>query len=329
MADQAATDVAAFYAALGIDLPAWAQRNAAVRCFANPDAHARNDRTPSCSVSLESGAWLCHGCGAHGGAYDAAIALGHSPRSAIDLMVRYGLADRRAPDGHRNRVPRARVTPTRGSGHPERRLAATEADVQRWHRALMSAHSTALRHRLARERGWDELAIEELGLGLDGSRITIPIREADGQLCGVLRYLAGAQVRKMLAIPGSHLGLIPHPASETSQRILLVEGPPDMIAARSRRWPAIAVPGTHAWRPAWAQLLRGRDVVVVMDSDGAGRDAAQRIVADLRPLAIARTVDLAPGRSDGFDLTDWLLMQPHQRRATCNTSSSSRPTIRR
>ena len=51
----------------------------------------------------------------------------------------------------------------------------------------------------------------------------------------------------MLAVPGTRLGLIPHPAKETSDRILLVEGPPDMVAARSGL-PAIAIPGTNAWR---------------------------------------------------------------------------------
>ena len=35
-------------------------------------------------------------CGAMGGAYDAAIARGHHPREAIDLMVAHGLTSRRA-----------------------------------------------------------------------------------------------------------------------------------------------------------------------------------------------------------------------------------------
>jgi DNA primase len=111
----------------------------------------------------------------------------------------------------------------------------------------------------------------------------------------------------MLAELGSRVGLIPHPAAETSKRILLVEGPPDMIAARSRGLPAIAVPGDHAWQPAWAHLLAGRRVTIVMDSDTAGRAAATRIGEGLRRVADAHIVDPAPGRSDGYDLTDWLL----------------------
>ena len=50
-------DVRGFYQALGIELPGWAQREASVGCFANPDAHAHGDRDPSCSVNVETGAW--------------------------------------------------------------------------------------------------------------------------------------------------------------------------------------------------------------------------------------------------------------------------------
>ena len=88
-------DVRGFYAALGIELPGWAQTEAPVRCFVDPDAHSRQDHNPSCSVSLDSGAFNCHSCGAGGGAYDAAVARHRTPRAAMDLLVAFGLADRR------------------------------------------------------------------------------------------------------------------------------------------------------------------------------------------------------------------------------------------
>ena len=74
-------DVRGFYQALGIELPGWAQREASVGCFANPDAHAHGDRDPSCSVNVETGAWHCWGCGAKGGAFDAAIVRGLDSRA--------------------------------------------------------------------------------------------------------------------------------------------------------------------------------------------------------------------------------------------------------
>src|ERR1700744_2530732 len=84
-------DIPGFYNELGIPLADWAHDNAATRCFADPHAHQHGDRTPSTSVNLEHGAWKCHACCAHGGAYDAALAAGHTPRSAIDTMIAHRL----------------------------------------------------------------------------------------------------------------------------------------------------------------------------------------------------------------------------------------------
>ncbi len=325
-----AGDVRGFYSALGVGLPTWAQRNVSVRCFANPEAHAHEDRRPSCSVSLESGAWRCWGCGAAGGAYDAALAVGHSPRSAIDLMVAMGLTERRVVASRSRGRRMASVGTIERASTSNPRLRVSKRDVERWHQALLSDSCGALRDQLAVGRGWSVSSIHELGLGYDGQRITIPILDGAGDLRGLLRYrIARSSGPKMLASPGTRLGLVPHPASERSGRLLVVEGPPDMIAARSHGSPAIAVPGDHAWRQEWAALLAGRTVTVVMDCDAAGRSAAERIAADLRPVAAVTVIDLAPDRSDGFDLTDWLLAQPPQRRSQCRTSSSSRRAIRR
>jgi DNA primase len=74
--------------------------------------------------------------------------------------------------------------------------------------------------------------------------------------------------------------------AEPSEWVVLVEGPPDMISARSRGLPAIAIPGDDAWEAGWAQLLAGRHVAIVFDCDQAGRDAATRIAADLKAAGV-------------------------------------------
>jgi DNA primase len=125
----------------------------------------------------------------------------------------------------------------------------------------------------------------------------------------MLRYDAfGLRDPKMRAVAGTRLGLIPHPSAEASDHIILVEGPPDMMCARSAGLPAVAIPGTHAWHPAWAHLLTGRRVTIVMDCDAPGRRAAEEIAASLDETADgAEVVDLWPGRDDGYDLTDRIL----------------------
>ena len=309
-------DIRGYYHQLGIQLAGRARHEASVRCFADPGAHSRGDRDPSCSVNVINGAWQCHGCGARGGAYDAALAKGYTPRSAIDLMIAYGLIERRAQLRTARELVQTSDRPPAARTRAQKTLAArpalqvSEQDIRRW-QALLSRRPSLLA-RLTRDRGWRYQTMRALQLGLDRGRITIPIRDAHGHLRGLLRYQPEhTQGPKMLAAPGTRLGLVPHPSREASNRILLVEGPPDMIAARSRGLPAIAVPGDHAWQPAWTRLLGGREVSIVMDADRAGRAGVARIAEDLRDVADVHRMDLAPRCSDGYDLTDWLLKHPN------------------
>jgi Toprim-like len=102
-------------------------------------------------------------------------------------------------------------------------------------------------------------------------------------------------------------GADPSPVHGIIQVSGLVDGPPDMISARSRGLPAIAVPGDNASESEWARLFAGRHASVVFDCDRAGRAAAARIAADLRAAGVRGSiVDLACGRADGYDLTEWL-----------------------
>ena len=301
-------DIRGYYQALGIELPGWAGTEASVRCFADPDAHRRGDRDPSCSVNLGHGAWHCHACGAAGGAFDAAIARGYSERAAIDLMVAYRLTEHRPYRySNANAEPRSGSIPARPAQPPRTPLRPTKHDLERWQAAL--AADTDLIARLARDRGWLYATMLELELGVHRRRITIPVRDDKRRLIGLLRYRPWPQPRepKMLATAGSRRSLLPHPAAEPSQSILLVEGEPDMIAARSRGLPAIAVPGIDCWRPEWAELFNQRTVTIATDADRQGRALAARIAKGLAECADAVVIDLAPNREDGYDLSDWLL----------------------
>jgi hypothetical protein len=312
----AGADIRGYYSALGIELSRWAQAEAAVRCFADPDAHHRADRDPSCSVNLEHGAWHCHGCGAHGGAFDAATTLGHTPRTAIDLMINYGLVQRR-PAAHTSASPARRRALARSLGRSvpacsRPRLGISDSDIRHWQVAL--ADNPELIARLTRERGWLYSTMLELRLGYDCGAVTIPAHDERHNLVGLLRYRPWpkAEQPKMRAVQGSRRALLPHPAAEASKRVLLVEGEPDMIAARAHNLPAIAVPGAKAWRPEWARLFGGREVTIAMDADRDGRAGAERMARSLSTYARTLVLDLAPERDDGYDVTNWLLDGKHK-----------------
>jgi hypothetical protein len=281
-------------------------------------AHNRSDRDPSLSISLISGAYNCHACGAKGGAYDGALALGHDPGSAMQLLVRYGLA----PELERNHQRRDMRADDRGA-RPKRRppqpqasrsgLEVSTDQLRRWHRQLLDRPDVL--ERLAARRGWSGDTIRQLELGLDRWQITIPVRDQQSQLVALVRYRPHhpAGHPKIWAARGSCRALFPHPGAEHAQQLLLVEGEPDAIAGRSRGLPAIAIPGTNGWDPDWSQLFDEHSVTIAFDADPEGRTAAIDIADNLREYA-ARVdiVDLAPDRDDGYDLTDWLITRREQ-----------------
>ena len=177
----------------------WAEREAAVACFADPGAYAHGDRDPSCSVNVESGVWHCWGCGAAGGAYDAALACGRRPREAIDLLIAHGLATRR--DGPPKRVgasrhplPPAAAPGNDRSAHHEpgastsRELAIGEQELAAACQRLAGLVWPPRVLRQEQRRVWSRAVLLELGCGSERGRVIVPIRDAAGGLRGVLRY---------------------------------------------------------------------------------------------------------------------------------------------
>jgi hypothetical protein len=175
----------------------------------------------------------------------------------------------------------------------------------------------ALLARLHELRGWTPEAIERLGVGFDGERVTFPVRAETGEFVGHVRYQPNPERLngrpKMLADPGTTRELFPPPEDvaddEAAGLVFLVEGEPDALRLWSLGLVAIAVPGAQNWSPNWAPRFSGRHwrVVVVFDCDQAGRSNALRAARDLTAAGIdARILDIAVERDDGYDLTDLL-----------------------
>lgn len=290
-----------FYAGLGVDLPGTGAE-AAVRCFADPDAHRHGDKAPSCSVNRESGVFRCHGCGAAGGPYDAALRLGRSPAEAMRLLEEHRLkeSERDGPVAPRRR--------RRGATEPAAEALPSEDELGAMHSRLLE--NDAPLERLRHERGWTRPTVEALGLGWDGQRLVVPVRGAGGELLSVLRYLPGARndERKLLAPKGRPRELYPAPESLSAEELWLVEGEPDAIAGLELGFATVGVPGAAAAGCFDPARFDGRRVVVCFDCDEAGRKAGQ-VAAErlLGHAADVRVVDMEADRSDGYDLGDLLV----------------------
>lgn len=144
-----------------------------------------------------------------------------------------------------------------------------------------------------------------------GMRRTGATFERDGRArLGGVRYMPGASngTTKTLAAKGSTRDLWPDPATIKGSVLFVVEGEPDAVTGATLGLPTVAVPGVGKWRQDWAQrIAEGRDrVVVIPDADKPGRAAAQRTAAAIAEhCSDVRVLDLAPSRTDGFDLSDF------------------------
>jgi hypothetical protein len=190
------------------------------------------------------------------------------------------------------------------------RLRISDADARRFADALLGSEKAL--ERLSALRGWTREALDRMEVGFDGRRVTFPYRDAHRRLVGLGRYQPNPERRgesepKLKAEAGSQRQLWPAPESlETDGYLWLVEGEPDAIRAHSLGLAAVAVPGVEGWRAEYAKRFAGRRVVVCLDCDEPGGQAAERIAVELAPVAAeVRLLELDAGRNDGFDLSDF------------------------
>lgn len=308
----------AFYAALGVALAAGSGDERTVACFACPERHANADATPSCSVNVHHGAFYCHGCGTGGGAYDAAVGRGLAPLAAMDLLRAHGLVrgdhTGRARGGHQavGNASQGRSSTLAASTAPPVAVPS-RVEVSRWAAAL--AADTAMLTRLRDRKGWQLPAITEFGIGWDGERITIPIRDGHGAVVNLVRYRPGGGTPKSCALRGRERALFPAPewyaARDLAHPVYIVEGEPDAISARSFGLVVVGVPGATGWKSRWASRFDGLDVRILADHDAPGARLGAAVASDLAShaasvdvLSWSRVVDPAK-LCDGYDFADY------------------------
>jgi DNA primase len=92
--------------------------------------------------------------------------------------------------------------------------------------------------------------------------------------------------------------------SEHTKRVAIVEGALDAEAYLGLfGFPALGLPGVTTRMPEiWRRLVAGKEVVVAVDSDKAGTEAADRIMAECRVLGAAAVVRQVASSGDWTDL---------------------------
>ena len=102
-------------------------------------------------------------------------------------------------------------------------------------------------------------------------------------------------------------GLDPFDPAVSDDAVCWPEGEKDVEALARLGLPALTFGGAQDVRSEYAEILKGRHVVVFGDNDEPGRQCVARKVEELRKVAASlRVVDLSDVLSPGEDVADWI-----------------------
>lgn len=140
-------------------------------------------------------------------------------------------------------------------------------------------------------RRWPALTLHDLvDFGVRRTRwaLWIPHFNAEGKVVGVKTRAITTGEKK--AVKGSTFPRL-YGLDGPGGPVLLCEGESDTWTARRylpKRWSALGLPsGAGTWRPEYTEQLEGREVVLGLDADEAGRKAAASIRQRLEGHAVA------------------------------------------
>lgn len=170
-----------------------------------------------------------------------------------------------------------------------------------------------LLRKLAANRSLPEEAFTSWNVGWDGSRYTIPIRDASGTMQDIRMYQLG---KRVISTGGAKTGLFggewlsKHP----SDPVFVCEGEWDAVALRwlmrsvNAKGVVVGLPGAGVFKPEWVQMLTGRRVHTLYDNDAPGEEGEIKAEKKLRPSTQELTfVHWPDGVHDGFDTRDYII----------------------
>jgi hypothetical protein len=299
------SDVREFYATLGVDLPDRKGPWIDIRCF-NP-GHDR-DRNPSCGINLEHGGFKCHACDAKGGAYDAAVLLGRSPRDAAELCKRYELGNWDDETGEGGATPSNNRATAQLWGERGRTTSDDRAYV---HRSGCSLQQYAEAKRLPAEF-LSSLGISEFKHSVFKTIVMrIPYRDADGaeravRIRKALHKDPDGSDGRFLWKKGSKLMLYGLDRLNGAKEVVVVEGESDCHTLWHHGIAAVGLPGANGWKEDRdAPHIDGVDRIYVIVEPDTGGDAVLGWLSRSRIKDRAWIVDLGEHKDpSGLHLAD-------------------------
>lgn len=162
------------------------------------------------------------------------------------------------------------------------------------------------------ERGLTDETIDQFEIGWDGTSITFPVYDADGNLINIRHRRAPNKSTgpKLWNEKGGRASLYNIKALETAKGknpfyILITEGEFDAMVATQHGFLAVSsTAGSATFKPDWVPLLEDIQFINIgYDTDEAGRSGAKKVAALFGDRA--RIVELPSENGEKVDITDY------------------------
>lgn len=302
-------DVAAFYSGQGVEIGQIVGPNERrIRC------PFHNDKTPSANINMESGLWNCHTCDKGGSPIDFLMDKGLDFKAALAEVGRLAGLGQPTDRGRQTNGAAGHPSPAAPPPSTVTKGKLTEANVKAWSDAAL--RNLDLMRWFHEKRGYSPETVAAYQLGWDGSRVTIPVRDGDGHLVNVRRYLRDAtgEQGKMLSLMsggGPDVTTRLFPGDTLPDDVLLVEGEWDAMLARQQGFPGTftVTSGAGIWNPSLTPLFTGRRVTIAYDNDEAGMKGTVKVARILSSAGVSVNVVRIPNLPPKGDVTDFFVEQ--------------------
>jgi hypothetical protein len=242
-----------FYAHIGVEIPNRRGPWVDVRCF-NPEHD--HDRDPSCGINVDHGGFKCHGCGAKGGPYDAAVLVGRRPQDAAELCKHHGLGTWDDDPRGGGDIP----SDNRATAQPPDLTVEAYAEAKR----LPVDFVRDLGISAYKDSRWPHKVLRIPYHAAGGGETSVRIRRE------LTKRPDGSDYR-FLWTKSSKATLYGLERLDGATEITIVEGESDSQTLWHHGFAAVGLPGAGTWKDAWAQHLEGvARIFIVVEPDKGG-----------------------------------------------------------
>jgi hypothetical protein len=245
---------------------------------------AHDDDSPSCLLNTAKNLWNCKACGAKGDIVSfIAFAMSVERKTVlVDLRARYDLEEVKTID---------------------------PASAEKYHSKIFEAGPLL---KALRDRGITDEMIRTARLGFNRGRITIPVYDAQHRLVNIRRYLPGAPTEnKMSNARGFGKLRLYREADLAFDTVWLCGGEMKALVTgellKADGVGAVSPTGGEgSWDDEWLPKFKGKAVVICMDVDKAGVNAAKKYAMKLVGIAASVAVVTLPVDKAKGDINDYI-----------------------